>query len=139
LTRTGQVVVALCVGLLAGLTALKVTTEPSLSNKWSFYTEGEMQALEWAEQHSHSEPIWIGWDERLSSAFALSKGFSSQRNEWDIYGPEQSTRLYLSSDVIELQAARFGRPVASGPGENRVYDNGTAQFYRLRPRSPYQR
>ncbi len=139
LPHLGRGVVALGLGVLAGLGALKATTEPGLSNKWSFYTVGEMQALEWGDRYSRSEPIWLGWDERLSSAFALDVGFSEHQNIWDIFAPETTTRLFLYSDVVELQAVRFGRPLLAGEGENRIYDNGTAQYYRLRPRTPFQR
>ena len=38
-----------------------------------------------------------------------------------------------------VASARLQKPLHNLTNENIVYDNGAAQMYRLRPRTPYQR
>jgi hypothetical protein len=57
LRRTGLIFASLIVALFAGLAVLKATNEPSLSNKWMFYTPAEINAILWADLHERYEPI----------------------------------------------------------------------------------
>jgi hypothetical protein len=123
---------------LACLAVIKVTTEPGVSNKWTFYTPAEMHGIAWVDQHQSRDSIWIGLDERLSSGFRIVYGHSMHDNSWDIAAPSGSTRTFLISNVIELQSARLRRPLPPTAGENLIYDNCDARLYRLRPRSPFQ-
>jgi hypothetical protein len=127
------------IAALAGLALLKATNEPSLSNKWTFYTPAELDALRWADAHHRDDVIWVGPDERLTTAFAAGIGYPSHGNDLNLYNPRIETRSYLITDIIRAQSARHGRPLPAVGSGNRVYDNGTAQWYRLRPQTPYQR
>jgi hypothetical protein len=124
--------------VLAGLAILKAANEPSLSNKWSFYTPAELQALAWADQHNQGVVTWVGADERLRTAFQLVTGNPTNHNDWDAYAPKPGTRSFLISDVIRLQATRLGRPLPRLDSEYLAYDSGSVQIYRLRPRTPHQ-
>ena len=125
--------------LLAGLSLLKVTNQPTLSSKWMFYTPAELRALEWADQHLQDATVWVGLDERLSAAYDLAIGKSTRNNQWDIYTPKPFTRSFLMSDINRPQSARVDRALPPIAQANRVYDGGTTQVYRARPQSPYQR
>jgi hypothetical protein len=115
-----------------------VTNEPSLSNKWTFHTPAELHALRWVDGHQRNAGVWVGLDERLRVAFGIAAGASTRGNQWDIWVPDGSTRLFLYTDLIRLQNARWEKPLPPVARENRVYDSGTAQLYRLRPRTPFQ-
>jgi hypothetical protein len=130
--RWQRAVAAGGVALLAGLALLKTTNEPSLSNKWTFYTPAELRALEWADQHHRDAAIWVGLDERLVAAFELTVGDSTHNNKWNIYAPQEATRSFLISDVVRLQSARLHQPLPAVAEANRVYDNGTVPMYRSR-------
>ncbi len=126
------------VAALAGLALIKATNEPVLSNKWIFYGPAEIDALAWADQHHRSDAIWVGPDERLSTAFDLAVGRSARNNQRVSYDPKDGTRSFLISAIARLQSARLQKPLPAVAMENRVYDSGAAQLYHLRARTPYQ-
>lgn len=127
------------VALLAAFALFKATNEPRLSNKWVFYTRPEIQALQWVDAHYRESSVWVGLDERLRAAYAVAVGDSINRNRWDTYEPKPETRAFLVSDVLRLQSARLDRPLPPAVAENKIYDAGEVQLYRLRPRTPYQK
>ncbi len=135
----GRALVAATLACMATAAFLKATNEPSLSNKWTFYTQPELEALIWADTNNRGTAIWVGLDERLSAAYMMATGYSPNKNVWDIYQPKPNTRTFLVSDVTYLQSVRLSRPLPTLAGANRIYDNGAVQFYRLRPQTPYQR
>jgi hypothetical protein len=139
LRRAGLLLAGLILALFAGLAVLKATNEPGLSNKWMFYTPAEFHAIVWTDLHERYEPIWLGFDERLGSAFDLAIGESPRRNWWVAFSLESNGRTFVISDVVRAHSARLGRQLPAVVAENRIYDNGTTQVYRLRSRSPYQR
>jgi hypothetical protein len=137
--RPVKVLAGVGAAVLTALALLKATNEPTFSNKWMFHTSAELRALTWATQHHEYAGIWVGPDERLSTAYDIAVGQAGQGNHWDIYEPDNSTRSFIISDVLTLQAIRLDKPLPPVLGENRVYDSGSAQIYRLRPQTPYQR
>ena len=57
----------------------------------------------------------------------------------DVVGPVLPTlRTFVITDVVRVRGARLRKPLQPIGGELRVYDNGNAQIYRIRSRSPYQ-
>ncbi|HEX5415068.1 MAG TPA: hypothetical protein VFZ25_05335 [Chloroflexota bacterium] len=137
--RPAALLAGVAIALLTGLALLKATNEPSLSNKWVFYTTPEIQALRWADRHSHAEAIWVGLDERLSTAYSVAVGYTSQMNRWDTYDPKPDARAFVISEITRLRSARLKDPLPAVAAENRIYDDGQAQIFRLRPRSPFQK
>ena len=45
----------------------------------------------------------------------------------------------LISELVRLRANRAGNILPETGGQNWIYDNGVAQLYHLRARTPYQR
>jgi hypothetical protein len=128
--------------LLAGLAVtsiFKATNEPLLSNKWLFHLPGEMQAIEWAGEGLAERSLWAAFDERLETAVSLHYGKEMFDIEIDNYEPEVQTRDFLISDVIKGRSERMAKPLPITADSLITYDNGQAQIYHARPRTPYQR
>lgn len=124
--------------LLAGLSILKATNEPAVSNTWTFYAEPEMTSLRWIDAHNRDAFIWVGPNERLSTAYGVAVGPSANGNDWDIYTPKANVAGFLVTEIIRMQSLRLGDALPIHAGMNLLYDNGFAQFYRLRPQTRYQ-
>ncbi len=121
---------------LAGLalaSILKASNEPAVSNKWTFYTSAEIAGLRWADTHQRSTATWIGPDERLAAAYLTESGSLGT----PIGGPRASLilRSGRSSSPISFVCRRRGSgwTLPAIIHEDRVYDNGTVQVYRVRP------
>ncbi len=118
---------------------LKITLDPVVSNKWFFYSPDELQGMQWADASQTGTDIWVGPDDRLTSAFELVVGNRNLSNQWDIAAVGLATRSFLVSDVIRLNSARLGATMPPLGSRNLVYDNGEAQVYRDRPLAPFDR
>jgi hypothetical protein len=134
----GRWISGLSLAGLALLALLKVTNEPALSNKWTFYNPTELQPLAWADAHSRTASVWVGLDERLRAAYGIAVGASKNANAWDIARPDTTTRLYVVTPLIRLQSARFRQPLPPIATANRIYDDGASQVFRARPLSAFQ-
>lgn len=137
--RTLQVATSLLLGMLAALSVMKATNEPLLSNKWTFYRENELMSMSWADANLHNGEIWTEFDERLGTAYFTSGRSVDNRNQFFADDLRVSTRNIVVTDVTRLRSARLGRPLPVPVDAIRVYDNGGAQIYHLRPDSPYQK
>lgn len=126
----------LVLGVLALFAVTKATNEPAVSNKWTFYEPGELLAVSFANDRVRDVGgYWNDFDERLRAAYALRFG----KTVGDVVGPVlPTTRTFVITDVVRVRGARLRQPLPPIGGELRVYDNGTAQIYRIRSRSPYQ-
>ena len=133
--------IGLTVGIacIAVLSVLKAANEPALSNKWTFYRANEMAAMEWSDAHLWSAEIWTEYDERLNVAFSTVHGDSLNRNHFAGDSVGSTTRDLILTNVTRLRSSRLGRPLPEPPDALRVYDNGEAELYHLRPRTPFQR
>lgn len=132
---------ALAVGLsaLTILSIAKATNEPLLVNWWIFYSEPELQALTWTEQHSVATTTWTGYSERLVEAYKLTRGVPGADNRLDAYEVNPATANFLVSDGIRAQAVRLSRELPIRASMLQIYDSGTTQIWRRRPQTPYQR
>ncbi|MDP8923476.1 MAG: hypothetical protein M3O34_11440 [Chloroflexota bacterium] len=137
--RWARLMIVAGLAVLAVTGVLKATNEPALSNKWTFYAPSELQALAWADRYVDHGAVWVGFDERLSTAYTIGLGREARDDQWDIYDPKPATRAFLITNVVRLQGQRLGKPLPTVGGENQLYDSGLAELYRLRPRTPYQR
>ncbi len=133
------VVLALGIGVLAVLSVMKATNEPLVSNKWSFYRSTEMAALQWVDPRLRNAPIWTEYDERLSVAFVTAQGRSVNRNTFQASIGAPATRVVLMTDITRLRSTRLNAPLPVPPDALRIYDNGEAEIYRLRPQTPFQK
>lgn len=117
---------------------MKASNEPLLSNKWTFSTFAERLAGAWTIQHTQSETVWVGLDERLVEAMNFHYPDVSL-GIFDGFTPDPDTRYYLLSEIERARWIRQGRPLLFMGDENLVYDNGSVQVYHRRPRTPFQR
>lgn len=138
--RTAHLRAALSLSLfcIAILSVFKATNEPLLSNKWTFYQADELTALDWIEAHHRHSEIWTEFDERLVVAYYTARGSSPNNNMLVVDQLRPATRSILVSDITALRSRQLGRVLPVPPDALRVYDNGSAQLYRLRPQTPFQ-
>jgi hypothetical protein len=134
--RLGLVGGACCVAVLS---VAKATNEPLASNKWTFYRPAELAAFAWTDAHLQDVEVWTDYDERLLVARDTVSGDSSTGNRFQGSGMRPWTRDVLVTDVTRVRSHRLGRPLPVPPDALRVYDNGEAEVYHLRPQTPYQR
>jgi hypothetical protein len=130
---------AAAIALLALAAAAKASNEPSLSNKWTYYTPAEFAALDWAHEADPQARTWASFDERLPAAVTICCAWESAGRHLDSFRPDPGTRNFLLSDVVRARSRRLGLPLPLAGDGLRVYDNGAAEIYHLRPRSPFQR
>lgn len=123
---------------LALLAALKASNEPSLSNMWFFYRPYEVRALTWSDEHLRNAEVWTEFSERLTSTLLLLGHESVGRNTFLAFNPQPTTRVFLISTISRMRSSRTRNPLPVGADGLRVFDNGDAQIYRLRSRTPYQ-
>jgi hypothetical protein len=131
--------ISVAIGVLAILSALKATNEPLLSNKWLFHQSSEIQAIDWANVHLEERSLWVGIDERLTTAYSIKLDRQAQDVSLDAWDIAPSTRAFLLSDIIRSRTAHLEVPLPIKADSFVTYDNGQAQIYRLRPETPYQR
>jgi hypothetical protein len=125
--------------VLTVLSVLKFTNEPLLSNQWLFYTPGEMNAVYWADDHLANRSVWTGYDGRLTAAAGILSIDSPLAVRLDGWSVDSSTRDLILSDAIRELGRRLDDPLPVEGDSLITYDNGQAQVYHLRPRTPYQR
>ena len=132
---------ALAVGIafLSAVAVLKATNEPTVSNKWTFYTPPEFTALAWTREANPNGATWTEFDERLRVAIGIYRNWEAEGVRLESFLPRPGTRTYLISGVIRAHGERLGQPLPIAGDSLRVYDNGAAEIYRLRPRTPFQR
>src|SRR5262249_8762436 len=136
-------IVRSALGLLFGavtiLSLFKATNEPLLSNKWLFYVPDEMSAIDWANAALLGRQLWVGYDERLTTASVI-RAESTPSQARIIVQDERtlSTRDFLVSDVTRARAARLGQALPIGDQDLVTFDDGQSKVYHLRPLTPYQ-
>lgn len=138
--------VAAAIACIALLSTLKAMNEPLLSNKWTFYRGSELTAMEWSDQHLRGRRIWTEFDERLEVAYltANSDQIDGARESVNKNSLVSSAYLgqatsFVVSDVARLRGLRLQQPLPVPIDAQRVYDNGSAELYHTRPKTPYQR
>lgn len=131
--------------LVAMLSIFKATNEPVFKNKWTFYRPQETAAMVWADHHMDNAQGWAEIDERLWAAFRLKVGKSVQEGvEPEFmpfptsFRPKPHMRDLMVSEVARLRSTRMGVEIPLPPDAHRVYDNGKAEVYHMRARTPHQ-
>ncbi|MCB0231781.1 MAG: hypothetical protein KDH90_22105, partial [Anaerolineae bacterium] len=132
---------ALAVGIavLGVVAVVKATNEPSLSNKWNYYAPAEFTALDWTRTTNPDTATWTSFDERLRAAIGICCAWEADGTRLDSFQPDPGTRTFLISDVIRARSQRLNFPLPIEGDSLRVYDDGAAEIYRLRPRTPFQK
>ena len=137
--RIAYVGLAVVIAYLGVVAVVKATNEPMVSNKWTYYTPAEFTGLEWSQQYNPGEDLWSSYDERLESAVGICCGDMPIAQYLDNFGLDPGTRTVLISDDTRVQGERLNAPLPIEGDSLRIYDNGAAEIYRLRPRTPFQR
>lgn len=137
-SRLARGVLAVAIACLALLAVLKATNEPAVSNKWPFYVPAEFVALRWSDGANPNGATWTEFDERLAAAMVICCVEEIDRRRLASYQPQPGVRAFLISDVVRARGQRLGQPLPIEGDSLRVYDNGAAGVYRLRPRTPFQ-
>jgi len=138
LGRVVQVGFSLSIFLLAIFSILKATNEPLLSNKWTFYRPEEITALRWSDAHLKNTEIWTEFDERLIAAFATVQNQSLNHNVLVNDKIQTATHNILVTELTKLRGSRLQRALPVPPDALLIYDNGEAELYRVRARTPFQ-
>jgi hypothetical protein len=125
-----------CVAILS---VMKATNEPVLSNKWTFYRSSELAALDWADAHLENARIWIEYDERILVALNTVRSESDNGNGFAMGRLDPTIRNILLSEITRYRSSRLSFPLPVPPDAHRVYDNGEAELYHLRPETYFQR
>ena len=131
-----------CVAVIA--TLLKVTNDPVVGNQWLFYSPGEQVALDWTDDHLKDREIWIDTWQHQFDVLLFRRGYdwkprnnyrSGSLAEWR----SDEVSHVLLSDLTVLQANRSKLPLPMVVDRDIVYDNGDAQLFHRRQRSPFQK
>ncbi len=134
--RLGFALLLLCV---TALSVFKATNEPLVSNTWIYYRPAEIAAIDWTERHLDNSEVWTEFDQRLVVAYHTVRSESQVGNTY-FGGPRTpTTQTIVTSDVSRMRSLRLTRELPVTTDSNRIYDNGTAEVYRIRPVTPYQR
>jgi hypothetical protein len=137
--RWRHAAVGLLLAILIGLSVLKATAEPLLSNYWVFYTPAEQASLVWAEQALRGRSLWTDPIGRVGAGYVIQTGREPVHITLDSYRPDRSTRDYLLSQTTLLHQLRLGQSLPVQADSLVTYDNGQAQIYHRRPLTPFQK
>lgn len=130
--------------LFGGLSLLKATLDPTVSNRWLFYHPAEVQAAQfWGLRHSQNI-LWMDVEGRLRYAYtttypaAYAQGdLAGNVFDWGTFAGGGA--FAIQSPILERAAVAWQRKPPTLWLEDRPYDNGEAQIYHRIPRTPFQR
>lgn len=133
--------VAAPVGAFAvAMALLKVTNDPLFGNQWLFYSPPELRAAQWADANVQDRRIWVDTAQVLDQAFDFRRGYREQDGNTYTVGKDFTSNDYiLISDLLRLRTGRTEVSLPPTSQDDLVYDNGEAQLYHPRQRTPYQR
>lgn len=130
--------------VFGGLSLLKATLDPMVSNRWLFYHPAEVQAAHfWGSRHRHSI-LWLDVEGRLRYAYtttypaAYARGFLAG-NTFDFGSYQGGDDFAIRSHLLERTAVAWGHRAPGLWLEDRSYDNGRAQIYHRIPKTPFQK
>ncbi len=130
---------AVGIGFLGLLAVAKATNEPSISNKWQYYSTLEKTALLWSEAHAGQRTLWAGLDERVPAAMGICcpESFANLTLTGGL--PRRDVRGFLISGIVRARAARVNLDLPIAADSLLFYTNGDADLYHSRPKTPFQR
>lgn len=133
---------ALAVGLMCFLLIglLKTSLDPIVSNDWIFYTKSESQGLQDFLSLTDGASLWAGSDNRLVNlAEVLDMNIPSGDQVAGFFIQSRpQIRYILWSPQVQAQVTVQQMVAPNIQEQNRIYDNGGAEIYQLRPQTPFQ-
>lgn len=122
------------------LSVIKATNDPVASNRFPHYQQTEVEAIHWALTLQPDQWLWVGTDNRLQSEIANRVYLDPVATlHLDRGGVDDHVRNLLVSDLLRIQSRRYAVGLPLEGDSLRIYDNGSAEIYHLRPRTPFQR
>ncbi|MDQ4074972.1 MAG: hypothetical protein M3220_01860, partial [Chloroflexota bacterium] len=99
------------IALLSIFSTLKALNDPRICNKWLFHLPSEMEAIAWSEHALTGRGLWLGYDERLSTAYGIRAARSVDPMHWNTSTWDPKTPNLLISDVTRQHAERLQQPL----------------------------
>ena len=132
----------LIISFFVGVSLVKSTLEPLLSNIGLFFTSPEKSSVGWLNSHmpllsfnsGRGTPgVWAGADFRLGRLW-LNDYWGAERQLVPVISDEDEPYSYmLYSPEIRLYSSRLKRLMPDYRSAQKVYDNGDVQIYLKRP------
>lgn len=116
----------------------KATNEPSLSNKWTFYTTPEAQAMYWLDKKVPSVAVWADIDERLREVYIFFTQNPAAFQRFPLPELPEQSPLIMMSTITRMRMAQVGVPLPDLHNMNEIYDSGNVQIYRQLPQNILQ-
>ena len=121
------------------LSLLKATLDPGVASRWLFYRPSEIAAMQFWDERSQFELLWVGVEPRLRHAYSMhSQKKRVNSNSFSVQAHDASMASALGSELVRANAIAWGIAESAILIEHRVYDNGAATLHRRIARTPFQ-
>ena len=121
------------------LSLMKATLDPGIASRWLFYQHAEVAAMQFWDERSQFELLWVGVEPRLRHAYSLhSQQERVNNNSFSVQTHDASVASALGSELVRANSIAWGMPESAILIENMVYDNGAATLHRRIARTPFQ-
>jgi hypothetical protein len=114
--------------VFAASSLLKATNDPTVSNKWIFYSNQEKEGLYWIEKNLQGQIIFAGLDTRLIDTFDMHAELSSF-GKTKFRSPDNAEYWMISETIIK-RSIRLRLPLPDVTDRPVVYDSGGVKIYR---------
>ncbi|MCL5947123.1 MAG: hypothetical protein M1298_03770, partial [Chloroflexi bacterium] len=110
LHRITRAFTSLSVVFFTVCSVFKATNEPLLSNKWTFYTTPELQAIYWLDEKVPSIPVWADVDERLREVYIFFTQNPLATQRFPLPELPEQVPLVMMSTTTRIRMAQLGVP-----------------------------
>ncbi|PWI46392.1 hypothetical protein CEE45_17095 [Candidatus Heimdallarchaeota archaeon B3_Heim] len=124
---TGEILFIILIIIWSINSLVKSTCDPSVSNRWIFYSKEEKIAMNWMESNLKKTTIWAGPLGRVRAAFRYNSNFDSLGNI--SFSNASNAKYYLISDVARKRANKYKYSLPFIKNSNQIYDNDGAALY----------
>ena len=124
---TGQTLFIILIIIWSINSLVKSTCDPSVSNRWIFYSKGEKIAMNWMESNLKKATIWAGPLRRIRAAFRYNSNFDSLGNI--SFSNASNAKYYLISDIVQKSANKYKYSLPFLKNSNQIYDNDEVELY----------
>jgi len=112
--------------LFIGNSLLKGTNDPSVCNKWMYYSLQEEYGIIWVDNYLFGKTICVDFDERLSNVYHLKTDLNSYRRV--NFSTKPDAEYIFVSKLIEKRAQILDFPVPKYKESEIIYDNGDVEI-----------
>jgi len=131
---------AALVGYFLVAAFLKATSDPMVSNNWTFFSTAERRGIRWSDANLAEQLVWADYDDRFNVASLLSGSDDVIYGVRALWSTTQGdgVRYVLVSPTIQERSRRLHRIVPGTSDADRIYDNGSVRVFHRLPQTPYQ-